>query len=409
MLDEVEENGQAPMFIDAFYDHDKTVAHVVLNMKALFAEVHLGMSKEAVRAWGTDTTWHCEWTSMERIQHGTTQTVAAVQGYTNVDATVDANFIDDSTFPATHWAMVVSCPTISTLNGSSSARLTLSGFYVSPRRPRVLRHWVYNRSGIPISESGFGKRDVDFAICTMVDRGPLSSAEYLVPWAKYHLGVGFTQLLVYVEEKDTSWVEDALRSFIKKDQVAIVPFYFGKASDKKAFLLQGAMENHCVYRARGMAKWIAHMDVDEYFDFLRPDVSMRNFHLPKANSKDVSVVVRNQFWGTLPSSHRVDAPYPCHLNGKSEYIHPVGKRSKVIMRPEHIRALFPHFVVKEEGYNDVYPDPTTELRLNHFKMCDAKGQGCFGTAQQVNSTFKQLIADDSDWQRRCSDILAAER
>jgi len=355
---------------------------------------------------------------MERIQHGTTQTVAVVQGYTNVDATVDANFIDDSTFPATHWAMVVSCPTISTLNGSSSARLTLRGFYISPRRPRVLRHWVYNRSNIPISESGFGKRDVDFAICTMIDRGPLSSEEYLVPWAKYHLAVGFTKLLVYVEEKDTSWVEDALRTYIDTDQVTIVPFYFGKISDKKEFLTQGAMESHCLYQARGMAKWIAHIDVDEYFDFIRPNVTMRNYQLPKSDSSDVALVVRNQFWGLLPSTHRLTAgnaaiPFPCHLNGKSKYIHDLYRRSKLIMRPEYIDALFPHYVMMDRTiYTEMHPDPTSELRLNHFKGCDTSGHGCYGNLQYGalhGDGKKELETDDSGWTGRCEAILSEEQ
>jgi hypothetical protein len=402
MLDAVEESGHSPMLIDAFYDHTKPVAHVVLNMKSLLIPAKIGLSNLALRSWGIETAWTCEWTAPEaRLA----QNVAIRQGYTNVDATVEAtveaNARDNSSLPAPHWAMVISCPTISALNGSSSARLTLRGKFKG--------NWVCNRSGISVSESGFGKRDVDFAICTMVDRGPLSKAEYLKPWAQYHLAVGFTQLLVYVEEKDTSWVEDALRNFMEKDQVAIVPFYFGEVSDKKKFLTQGAMENHCVYRARGMAKWIAHMDVDEYFDFLRPDVNMRNYQLPQSNSKEAAVVVRNQFWGIKRSSHRVNAPYPCHLNGKSEYIHEVGRRSKVIMRPQHIRALFPHFVVKEDGYTDAYPDPTTELRLNHFKMCDTEGQGCFSNKEAANSTNKQLVADDSNWQRRCSDILALEQ
>jgi hypothetical protein len=150
----------------------------------------------------------------------------------------------------------------------------------------------------------------------MVGNSNLTTAEYLKPWAQYHVGVGFTQLLVYVEEKDTSWVEDALRSFIKKDQVTIVPFYFGNISDKKDFLLQGAMENHCLYQARGMAKWIAHMDVDEYFDFLRSNVTIRDYPLPKSDSPDVAVLVRNQFRGILqkkaegsPSGRTVPMPH----------------------------------------------------------------------------------------------------
>ncbi|CAK0820939.1 unnamed protein product, partial [Prorocentrum cordatum] len=420
MLDAAEVSGNAPLFIDAFYDHEKPVAHVILNMKS-FVEP----TAEALQEWGAETEWTCEWTAPKaRLP----KTVAVLRGYTNVDAhasklaglhpprpdeglrlarnhggwptgTVEASFNDISAEgPSPHWAIVISCPTISALNGSSSARLNLMG----KRKDK----WVFDRFGIPVSESRFVKRDVDYAICTMVDRGPLTKAEYLQPWAHYHLRLGFTQLLVYVEENDTSWVEDAMSSFIQKDQVTIVPFYFGKISDKKEFLTQGAMESHCLYQARGMAKWIAHMDVDEYFDFIRPDVNIRNYTLPKSGSSDVALVVRNQFWGMLPESHRVDVPYPCHLNGKSQYIHELGRRSKVIMRPEHIDALFPHYVVKQDGYTEVHPDPSTELRLNHFKWCDLSGHGCFGTEQSSTSRRKRLATDDSDWSRRCAHILS---
>jgi len=419
MLDEAEMSGHAPLLIDAFYDHAKPVAHVILNMKSIQFDSNIGISKQALRAWGLETGWTCEWTSpATRLA----ESVSVLRGYTNVDvdarhwpkATVEANFRDTSTRPSPHWAMVISCPTMSALSGSSSARLNLKGTYKG--------FLAYNRSGIPVSASRFVKRDSDFVLCTMVDREPHTHAKYLQPWAQYHLAAGFTQLLVYVEEEDTSWVEDALRGFIRKDQVSIVPFYFGKISGQKKFLTQGAMENHCLYQARGMAKWIAHIDVDEYVDSMRPNVNMLNYRLPELNSKDVAVVLRNVFWGIMPESHRVDVPYPCHLNGRSEYVHPVGRRSKVIMRPEHIDALFPHFVIRQDGYTEVHPDATTELRLNHFKWCDTSGEGCFGTNQSrtnmavghtvkelgPNHKRKQLITDDSDWHGRCSNLLAVK-
>jgi hypothetical protein len=298
--------------------------------------------------------------------------------------------------------MVISCPTISALKGSPSARLSLRG-----KQNGTI---AYERSGIPVSESRFVKPGTDFAMCTMINRGRLSTAEYLKPWVQYNLALGFTQLLVYIEEKDTSWVDEALYDFIQKGQVTIVPFYFGSISEGRDFHVQGAMESHCLFQSKGMAKWVAHTDIDEYFDFMKPNVNMRNYQLPEMDGV-AAVVVRNQFWGVLPSSHRVDAPFPCHVNAKSIHIHEPGLRSKVIMRPDHVDALFPHYVVKEDGFTDVFPDPLTELRLNHFKWCDTLGEGCFGTNQSEydmtrNRTDKMLVTDDSGWRRRCADILA---
>jgi len=404
MLDAAEVGGNAPLFIDAFFDDKKPIAHIILNMKSFLTLP----TKKDVRRWGPETEWSCEWTTPNgRLASN----VAVSRGYTNVDvdawpnATVEESIRDESASPSPHWALVISCPTIKGLD-SSSARLNLWGKFNGT--------WVYDRYSIPVSQSRFVKRGTDFAICTMVYGGNLTKAEYLKPWAQYHLAAGFQQLLVYVEEKDHSWVDNALRKYIETDQVSIVPFYFGKISERKDFILQGAMENHCLYQARGMAKWVAHIDIDEYLDFLRPEVNMRNYPLPKSNSKDVALVVRNDFFGTSGDQHRLNAPYPCHINFRSENIHKIGHRSKVIMRPEYVKALFPHFVVKQDGYTQIALDADVEMRLNHFKLCDTSGNGCFGTTEANmdvgRKTFhKRLMADDSDWKTRCSDMIAAEQ
>jgi hypothetical protein len=74
------------------------------------------------------------------------------------------------------------------------------------------------------------------------------------------------------------------------------------------------------------------------------------------------------------------------------------------MRPEYIDALFPHWVVKQAGYSEVHPDPLTELRLNHFKLCETSGDGCWAKATWNR---KKELAYDSEWHSRCSDALAA--
>lgn len=404
MLDEAETHGHRPLFIDAFYDHAKPEAHVILNMKSF-----LEPSKQAIEEWGSGTQWSCEWTDapdVDSSEAGLGKVMGKVPGHTNLDAI--ASQVPTFSFPSQgddyrpnasveasfkqskyHWAIVISCPTMPTLSKWSSPRLNLIG----ERNGQV----TYDRFGIPVSETRFVKHQ-SFALCTMVVRSKLTEAEYLMPWAQYHLAAGFTQLLIYIEEYDIAWAEEALRNFIEKGQVTIVPFYFGKVSAKRKFLTQGAMENHCVYQARGRAKWMAHTDIDEYFDFIGPYWDMRNQQLPELRSSDAALIVRSQFWGpTEQGFHRADSPFPCNINGKNDNYFKPHFRSKVILRPELILALFPHYVVMEAGSTEVYPDPETELRLNHFKLCETTGHGCTG---------KPLLPDPHNFTNRCEAMLA---
>jgi len=412
MLDEAEMAGSRPLFIDAFFDHAKPVAHVILDMKS-FVEPTAGAAQE----WGAGPEWTCQWADRRmRLSEG----AALVSGYTNVDAlagaapraarpadaSAEASFTD-SDF---HWALVISCPVSSFLVNSTTAFISLIG----KRGDEV----AYSRVGIPVSRSRFVRSGADFALCTMVQRTSLAGARlagaaYLQPWAQYHVALGFDQLLVYVEEEDTAWAEKALRKAINRGQVTIVPFYFGNVSERRTFLLQGAMESHCLYQARGMAKWLAHADIDEYFDFMQTDVNMRNFPLPGPSSRDVALVVRSRFWGNIPDSRRMlvknmTSRYPCNINAQSMYTNGLGHRSKVIMRPDYVDGLFPHFVVKAPGYKEAHPDPYSKLRLNHFKLCDTSGEGCFGNTQENEKNGKKRLVDDgNDWRERCEALVAA--
>jgi len=202
------------------------------------------------------------------------------------------------------------------------------------------------------------------------------------------LAAGFEQLLVYVEDEDIGWAEKALHGFIISGQVTLVPFFFGNISQQMDFLTQGAMENHCSYQARGRATWMAHNDIDEYFDFIQPFAEL--------SKTDGVLIVRSQFWGVEGKADD-GTPFPCNITGKENDYFPARTRSKVIFRPEQVVALFPHFVVKERGCTEVNPNPETELRLNHFKQCATDGKGCRG---------KTVFHDLGHFRDRCAAMLA---
>lgn len=421
MIDDAEMRGERPLFVDAFYDDKTSVAHVVLNMRP-FISLHVASKQREAASlfaqWGTHTHWTCEWSDhSERFSRDFSPTYS-VQGYTNVQyfpekgnlskanssrttismtlgTPASVNMPESSPFLDSinhwdfyHWAMVVSCPMKA---GSLTASLSL--------RAEQGNNEVYKRKEIPVRVATHFQKDVDYALCTMLNRNSRSEAEYLRPWAQYHLKVGFQKLLIYVEEKNTTWVEEALNQFIKQDKVTILPFYFGKISDTRKNQMQGAMEHHCLYQAKGKATWLAHNDIDEYFDFIGDQFHLSQ-HFPRVQSDEIAFAVQSQFWGSNAiNSPTLGLPFPCNLACKAgqgnEYF-PAGKRSKNIIKPQHVLAIFPHALIHEPHYRVIIPDPVKDLRVNHFKQCRTDGDGCYAN----------VCSEDFSFQDRCKAMLA---
>jgi len=92
--------------------------------------------------------------------------------------------------------------------------------------------------------------------CTMI-RGQ-SALDQIPEWIAYHSIVGFEQFYIYANE---------VRNHTKlplgdKSNVHWIPF-----QDKlgKKFIMQQAMQNDCIHRARNVSSWVGLFDVDEYF------------------------------------------------------------------------------------------------------------------------------------------------
>lgn len=402
MIDDAEMNGNQPLFVDAFYNSENSVVHVVLNMFS-FKPKDKRASKEAIALWGKNTQWMCEWSQDIDLHRSSTSERSVRQqvwGRTNLDAlgnnsqpsfsstcaddcrnaTVEPSFSDRY-----NWALVVSCPR--SLD-SSTTHLNL--------RARQGDKVTYERFGIPAKPATLVKNDLDYALCTMINRNALTEAEYLRPWAQYHLTAGFQQLLVYVEEPETTWAEEALRQFIQQDRVTIVPFYFGKVSAQKRFLMQGAMENHCLYQAKGKTTWLGHIDIDEYFDFIGAQFQLSQ-HFSHLNSNDIALVGRSQFWGRRGTPVESGSPFPCNLVCKRKGYFSTGVRSKLIMKPQPVLAMFPHSIAHKPGHKVVTLNPEREMRVNHFKKCNTQGDGCTVKDHQC--------FEDLSFQDRCKAML----
>jgi len=273
-----------------------------------------------------------------------------------------------SQFRYRHHAMVLGCRLPEHMSRLPSWRLGVSASGGGEAA-------LYERSRIPVNRGSVLRPGGEMALCTMINK----VTELLRPWAKFHASLGFEQILVYVEANDTSAVEENLRDLLDRGRVTIVPFYFGAVSDMGQFHLQAAMEQHCLYQARGRVTWLGHADEDEFFD-LRVDRSggLRSF-LQRLPSKAAAVSVRSQRWRPASHTEPGSISFPCFVACKRSGYNAPGRATKWIARPEQVSISNPH-VVESAGL--VYTaDPEEELRLNHFRriksnMTSEKDVGC---------------------------------
>ena len=272
-----------------------------------------------------------------------------------------------------HHTYVVKCPR----EGHQSAVLNLIGRY------RNNSAVAFSRSHLPVSEFTFAKK-VASALCMQMNS---PQGDLLRPWVNYHLGVGFQHILVYAETENTTWAQLLLSDFVQDGRVTIVPFYFDK-SLSHSFKMQGSMEQHCLYQAKGRVKWLGHADVDEYFEFMGKYRSINNVSkvieeiVSPRDWENVSVItVASQFW-TNQSATRKKLVFPCDIICKCPgYYGQSGgaSRAKNFINPDNTRALFPHSIVPtgrtiHRDYADHFkPNPEQVVRLNHYKACSPAG------------------------------------
>jgi len=421
MLVEAEQK-ELPLFIDAFLNAEKSSIYVVFSLTHMERAGNLS-------EWGK---WTCAWSTAEpasssflrqdsdrllastnlEVNDGTWLTLDSDDAPLNESKASD---VEDTSLGANQVrirTIVVSCPAPADLDSLQTARLDLEAV----REGSV----PYRHSGIKVEASSFLQDAVDFALCTMVNNGEGRGPEYLQPWVEYHIGLGFKQLLVYVEAADVSWVSDALGRHIKNGNVVLIPFYFGGMSDRGEFLLQGAMESHCLYQAKGRAKWLGHADIDEYFDIRAlGDGQQQTLDSVFSSLRETDAIfsVRSVFWGwgsTSPQTNKQyeGPPFPCNLTIRNEVYFPGGTRSKIIMRPESVFALFPHEGFVKKGSQTRIANPNLEMRLNHYKRCTVHGNSCYSGCAIASSNHASgsvgSCIEDTSFQTACTRFVRQE-
>lgn len=272
--------------------------------------------------------------------------------------------------------MVVKCPTASPTDGS-----VLSVTATAHDKP------LYERGSIPVCREAFDK-PLDLAACTMVAN--VSDTHLLLrSWVQYHISLGVECIIVYVDEADNAFARSLLQDFLAAGQVRLVNFWFPRVSSIRNWRTQLAQDYHCLYWARGRARWMASMDIDEFFQ-----LTSGNKTIPEAlsyleRSEVAAVQTRSAFWtfntsaGLLAAQRRRDFPcavacrelYEPGKDGRpkiphmlpDDYYFPQFIRAKLIINPENTIYFDVHRVAV--GTKPVYkPSPTREMRLNHVQL-----------------------------------------
>mmetsp|Transcript_114307 Transcript_114307/g.355946 ORF Transcript_114307/g.355946 Transcript_114307/m.355946 type:complete len:465 (-) Transcript_114307:8-1402(-) len=390
MLDDREMAGELPIFVDAFPNAGGTELDIILNLSPLIPFDALRFVNQAWKKW-THTTWQCKWATPDTIptSEGHVGTLGKSPAAINFAATrayfaVTSAYVKHSTFGEAarnlteldmmgrrkqhtfhglHHALVLGCP----MPGANSWGLDKDWYLtLSASGEGVL----YERSDIPVPRSSFVKPGTGIALCTMLVRETEQTPSRLRQWVRFHLAEGIDQILLYVEEADPTWANEAIADLPDAAKVTVVPFFFGNISNKRAFYMQGGMENHCLFQAQSRAEWLAHADIDEYFDTRSEGGLGIRKYLDRVPSGIGAVQVRSQYWNDEAEKDSHDLPYPCSMTCKQPGYLNFPDRSKWVARPLEVRVDDVHRVAMIGSAERYVASPTTELRLNHYRDCE---------------------------------------
>ncbi|CAE7242908.1 unnamed protein product [Symbiodinium sp. CCMP2592] len=236
---------------------------------------------------------------------------------------------------------------------------------------------------------------------------PKSMDPYIKNWVEYSLGIGFDMVLMYFEDQDLSPMEDMLRPYIDSHKVVLVRSYFHGITGHGWSPLLYLQENHCLWRSKGLARYVAHNDVDEWVDLNANFSSINDYmHERLGNSNYAAVSIPERRW-KVPGLHGSRGGYdfdiyPCDeicMTGPSD-------RNKLLMHTERVNEYNVHWIrVPPQDSSSTLTPPPSEIRLVHFRLVHLLKpenilvcpEGFVGP--QFNSSFATFVKE------RCPSIL----
>ena len=190
--------------------------------------------------------------------------------------------------------------------------------------------------------------------CTMI-RPSITNMQLLLEWLAYHRLQGFEHFLLY-SDGDPIPLRAALSIYMEQDFVDVVDWEW----PTHGFHHQQAQMHSCLYRYRGLARWVALFDMDEYFQPMQ-NVTVAQLLQSKENIISTGLIVRMVLFmpnldGLITQGSQVRGNTPLAA----------GERSKSIVRTKQVFAVSVHSITLATGPFSI-ADPVTELRLNHYR------------------------------------------
>lgn len=198
--------------------------------------------------------------------------------------------------------------------------------------------------------------------CTMV-LPSVSSQLGLLEWVAYHKTQGMDQFLIY-SDGDPAPLRETLGTYIAEGVVEVVDWSW----PDHGYHHQQTQMYSCLYRYRGVARWVAFFDVDEYFQPLKADTLAEVLH--GVSDGVAGLMALNVFFEPAPVPPQGSGAAAEGLITQRSFFResaalPPEIRSKCIVRPEHVSAIGVHLILA--GGPTVQADAVSVLRLNHYR------------------------------------------
>lgn len=255
-----------------------------------------------------------------------------------------------------HKARMVQDPHEHTLILSCPLPDALHGFVTTASISVVSTVGVYNYTDVRLCGTR-GSVEYTLAACTMVRSELQHSLDFLLEWVAYHKLQGFEHFTIYPDE-DPEFLRSALHPWIDEGFVDVVDWEW----PTPGFQNQQAQQNSCLYRYRGVAKWVGLHDIDEFFQPLTAGKTVSE--IVGEQDEQVGAIQVESMWFAPCAGCGFATPLigQFTLRG-SDVVH--NERQKCIGRPENIDAFSVHMVTA--GKPMIWVNVSGLLRLNHYR------------------------------------------